>query len=129
MSDQNITPEMRREILAQYYESGKALPLDMTNYRFDMSKCGTTACIAGSAIFLFDKDLFDSYEKCKVNFINLKNWMNTVASRAAKLLGLHVPDEDAEKDPDHLFYQFDITTPQQAADALRALNVKADANV
>jgi len=126
MSDQNLTPEMRREILAQYYESGKALPLDMSLYRLDTEECGTTVCIAGFAVFLFDKDLWNSYDK--FNFAKHGKWVDDAVSTAAKLLGLSSPADD-RNNLDHLFHRFDIATPQQAAAALRALNVKADANV
>jgi len=120
MSDQNLTPEMRREILAQYYESGEALPLDMGFYRSETFECGTTACIAGSAVFIFDKDLWDKYDK--FNFAGLEKWVDDVVLKAAELLGLPEPIINSN----HLFYNFNITTPQQAAAALRALNVKAE---
>ncbi|CAM6003673.1 unnamed protein product [Sphagnum balticum] len=126
MSDQSLTPEMRREILAQCYESGNALPLYMGAYRAEHPGCGTTACITGSAIFLFDKEPWDEYDIYQPDY-TLNRWRGTVALKAAKLLGLRVPYEHVKEDPDHLFYQFDIETPAQAAAALRALNVKTKA--
>ena len=100
----------------------------MCIYRAEYPGCGTTACIAGSTIFLFDKKLWDEYDdRCQSGYALNSRWMDTVASRAAELLGLPVPDKYAEDDPDHLFYQFDIKTPEEAAAALRALNVNVDA--
>jgi len=119
--NKDLTPEIRREILAQYYESDKALPIDMEYYRLDNRVCGTTACIAGSTIFLFEKELWDEYPETRYAD-KLYEWNFKVKYKAAELLGLPLPNDKGFLEKDHLFLQFDIYTPEQAVTALRALN-------
>ncbi|CAM6003675.1 unnamed protein product [Sphagnum balticum] len=115
-----LTPKMRRDILAQYYESGKALPINMGTYRSDEHGCGTTACIAGSTIFLFKKVLWDAYPGTE-NKYKFYEWGTKVAHKAAELLGLPLPTDRGIFEEDHLFVQFDIDTPEWAAKEIRAL--------
>ncbi|CAM6053275.1 unnamed protein product [Sphagnum tenellum] len=117
----DLTPKIRREILAQYYESDKALPINMDTYRSGEHACGTTACIAGSAIFLFDKELWDTYPGTE-DKVKLYYWGTEVAYKASELLGLPLPTDEGIFEEDHLFVRFDIDTPEGAAKEIRALN-------